>query len=399
MFDSQYKNKLITPEKAVEMIPEGGSLIHGMCMAEPPALLGAAAARLRAGDLKRIQVHSLLPVQYAMDTVLATDLSDCVDACSWFVSSGERGKVGVGLFQFVPNHFHQVPRLLCDHYELDLCVTTVSPMDEHGYFSFGTSNDFTSTVARHADKLVVEVNSHMPRVFGESLLHISEVDGVVENHLPLLEMPPVPITPEDEKIGAAISQMVPDGACIQIGAGAVPNAVCAALEGHKDLGIHTEVLGPGLAELVKKGVITGARKNLHPRKHLFTVAQGDRAMLDFMDNNPAVESYPVSYTNLPSLIARNENMISVNAVIQVDLFGQANAEYLAGHQFSGTGGQLDFVRGAYESPGGQIHPGLPFHGQGRLSLPSCAPIAPGGRGHNPPHGRPLAGDRVWSGQS
>jgi itaconate CoA-transferase len=243
--------------------------------------------------------------------------------------------------------------------ELDVLMTTVSPMDSAGYFSLGTANDYTSTAARAAKLCLVEVNRHMPRVFGDSALHISEVDAVVENHTPLVEMPPAELAPEDEAIGRAIAEMVPDGACLQLGVGALPNAVAGFLEGHRDLGIHTEVFGPGMVELIKKGVVTGRRKTLHPRKHVFTVAQGDAAMLEFMDDNPAMESYPVSYVNHPATIARNRDMISINAIIQVDLTGQCNSEFLAGHQFSGTGGQLDFVRGAFDSPGGKSI--LAFH--------------------------------------
>jgi len=356
---SEYRRKLTTPEKAVEAIQNDATLIHGLTMAEPPALLSAIAHRLRFGDLKRLKVYSLFPQRYACETLMTPYLSDQVEVYTWFVSGGERNLVQVGLNYFVPNHFHQVPRLINEFIDVDVTVTTVSPMDPSGYFSFGTANDFTSTAARRGKRLIVEVNQNMPRVFGDSLLHISEVDAIVENHVPLLEMIPEESTPEDKIIGKAISEMVPDGATIQLGVGSLPNAVAACLMEHKDLGIHTEVFCPGLVSLIKKGVITGKKKTLHPWKHVFTVAQGDTEMLRFMDDNPAMESYPVSYTNHPAVIAKNDNMISINSVIQVDLLGQCNAEFLAGHQFSGTGGQLDFVRGAFDSRGGKSI--LAFH--------------------------------------
>lgn len=147
--------------------------------------------------------------------------------------------------------------------------------------------------------------------------------------------------------------MVPDGATLQLGIGGLPNAVTANLMGHKDLGIHTEVFGPGMVDLIKNGVVTGRRKNTHPLKNVFTVAQGTREMYDFMNDNPSMESYPVSYTNDPAVIAKNDNVISINSVLEVDLLGQCNAEFLGGSQFSGTGGQLDFVRGAFNSKGGK----------------------------------------------
>ncbi|KMY66300.1 4-hydroxybutyrate CoA-transferase [Desulfocarbo indianensis] len=359
MYQDIYRRKLLTPHQAAGLIQEKMTLAHGLTMAEPPALLAAVADRLRAGDLRKLKVFSLLPLKHALETVLAPELSDCVEAISGFVSGGERGLVSVGLNYYMPNHFHQVPRLLTEFLGVDALVTTVSPMDKAGYFSFGTANDYTSTVARSAKLCIVEVNPNMPRVFGDSLLHVSEVTAVVENDEPLLEMPAVDPSPEDEAIGRAVAELVPDGACLQLGFGGLPNAVAGFLEGHRDLGVHTEVFGPGMAQLIKKGIVTGRRKNLHPRKHVFTVAQGDKDMLDFMDDNPAMVSYPVSYTNQPSIIARNEKLISINSIIQVDLLGQCNAEFLAGHQFSGTGGQLDFVRGAFDSPGGKSI--LAFH--------------------------------------
>ncbi len=359
MYQQEYRRKLTTPIKAAELIQDNMTLAHGLTMAEPPELLGAIAARLRAGDLKKLKAFCLLPLKHALDTILAPDLSDCVEVTTGFVSGGERGLVEAGLNYYMPNHFHQVPRLLTEFLGVDVLVTTVSPMDKAGYFSFGTANDYTSTVARSATLCMVEVNPNMPRVFGDSLLHISEVDAVVESDQPIQQMPEADPTPEDEVIGKAIAELIPDGACLQLGFGGVPSAVARFLEGHKNLGIHTELFCPGMVHLIKKGVINGRKKNLHPRKHIFTIAQGDQEMLDFMSDNPAMASYPVSYTNKPEVIAQNEKMISINSIIEVDLLGQCNAEYLHGHQFSGTGGQLDFVRGAFDSPGGKSI--LAFH--------------------------------------
>ncbi len=353
MFESEYKKKLTTPEGAVSAIGENDMVVHGLGLAEPPALLRAIAARLRAGDLKRIRVFSSLPLRHVCENLLAVDLMDCVEAYSQFVSTGERGLVGAGLAYFVPNHLHQVPRLLTEFIGVDVSITQVSPMDKSGYFSFGTANDFTSTAARAARLSIVEVNRFMPRVFSHAPLHLSEVDFIVENHEPVSTPPNPQPRPEDKIIARIIADMVPDGACLQLGIGALPGAVAEYLENHKDLGIHTEVFGPAMVHLIKKGVITGAHKTLHPRKHILTVALGDQEMLDFLDDNPAVESHPCSYTNHPSVIARNDRMISINAVLQVDLTGQCNAEFLHGHEFSGTGGQLDFVRGAFDSREGK----------------------------------------------
>ncbi len=364
----QYQKKLMTADDAVSSVGEGSLLIFGLALCEPQAVLWAFANRLRTGDLKKVRVFSGPPTPTALDSILALDLADCVERCTQFVGPGDRGLVSVGLNSYVPNHFHQMPRLIAECMDVDVVATTVSPMDRAGYFSFGTGNDFTSTAARCAKRVIVEVNECMPRVHGDSRIHLSEVSAVVENHVPLPELVPPPSGPVDAQIARAVAEMVPDGATFQVGIGALPAAVCGFLTDRKDLGIHTELLCPAMVDLVKSGVVTGAKKTLHPRKHVFTIATGNRDMLDFMHDNPAFESYPVSYTNHPAVIARNDHMISINGAIELDLLGQANAEFLDGHQFSGSGGQLDFVRGAYDAKGGKSI--LAFHSTARAGAVS-----------------------------
>ncbi len=349
----EYRQKLTTAQKAVERIKSGDTIVHGMSIAEPPALLFAIADRAREDDLKELEIFSFLPQEHAAKTVLAPDLSDCIQAYSWFVSGSDRALVKVGLNYFVPIYLFQLPRLLRDSMQIDVTITTVSPMDKAGYFSFGTANDYTSTAARHCKRLIVEVNENMPRVFGGSLIHISEVDAIVENHVPLLEMIPPEPKPEDAIIGRYVADLVPDGATIQLGIGGLPNAVAQYLERHIDLGIHSELFVPAMVDLIEKGVVTGRKKTLHPRKNVFTAALGTKRMYEFMHDNPSMESYPSSYVLDPAIIAKNDNMISVNSILEVDLLGQCNAEFLAGSEFSGTGGQLDFVRGAFGSHGGK----------------------------------------------
>lgn len=358
-YDKEYSWKLTTAEKAVEKIKNGSTIVHSPSAAAPPALLMAIANRARNKDLKDINIYTLFPLEQASNSYLSPDLCDCIKSYSWFVTSADRVFVKEGLDYFVPNYFHQIPRLIRDFMQVDITVTTVSPMDKAGYFSLGIANDYTSTASRHCKKLIVEVNKHMPRVFGDSLIHISEVDSIVENHVPLLEIQAVEPRPLDEKIGKLISDMIPDGATIQLGWGNIPNAIAHYLSDHKDLGIHTEVLCPGMIDLMKKGVITGHKKTLHPRKTVFTTAFGTKPMYDFMNDNPGIESYPVSYTNDPAVIAQNDNMFSINATLEVDLLGQCNSEFLEGTEFSGTGGQLDYVRGAFNSKGGRSI--LAFH--------------------------------------
>lgn len=352
-FIEEYKKKLTTPEKAVEHIKSGDTIVYNSSVAEPPALLVAIAERVRTSELRDIKIYSSLPGEYAARTILAPDLADCIQNHSWFVTASDRSSVKVGMSYYVPIYVHEIPRICRDFMSIDLVVTTVSPMDKSGFFTFGVCNDYIGDAARNAKRFAVEVNENMPRVFGDSLIHISEVDAIAENHVPLLETPFPRPRPEDEIIGKTIMEMVPDGATLEFGIGGIPNALAGFLKGHKDLGIHTGVFVPAMVDLIEKGVITGNKKNLHPRKHVFMVAQGNKQMYDFLNDNPSAESYPASYVEDPQIIAQNDNMISINTIIEIDLTGQCNSEYLAGSQFSGVGGQVDFVRGAFNSKGGK----------------------------------------------
>lgn len=352
-YRAEYKKKLTSPQKAVERIKNGDTIIHGVTLTEPPALLNAIADRARAGDLKGIKIYSFNPSVYAEKSYFSVDLCDCIETYSWFISKTARNQAAVGLCQYIPSYLHQVPKFIKENMTVDVTVTTVSPMDKAGFFSLGLSNPFTSIAARQSKMFIVEVNKNMPRVFGDSFVHISEVEAIVENHVPLLDLPLPEPKPEDEIIGKRMVELISDGAVLQLGIGTLPNAICPHLTGHKDLGIHTELLGPGMVELIKNGVINGRRKTLHRRKHIFSVCYGGKDTFDFMDDNPSMECYPSSYVMDPSVISKNDNMVAINSIIEVDLTGQCNAEFLGGFQYSGTGGQLDFVRGAYAARGGK----------------------------------------------
>jgi len=363
LYESLYREKLCSAEDAVAVVADGELVTYGAASAEPPAILWALATRLRDGSLKKVRIFSGPAMQTSLDSVLALDLSDCVERVSQFVGTGDRGLVRVGLNSYLPNHFHQLPRLVSEYLRPDFCATIVSPMDRAGFFSFGTNNDFISTATRCARRVVLEVNECMPRVHGDSRIHISEVSALVENTSELQVFTTGPTNPQDEPLARHIADMIDDGATLQIGVGTLPAMVCEFLRERNDLGIHTEYLCSSMVDLVRAGVVTGARKTLHPARHVFTIASGGPEMLDFIHDNPAFESYPVSHTNHPAVIAQNDNMISVNSVIEVDLLGQCNAEVLGGHQYSGSGGQLDFVRGAYDSKGGKSI--LAFHSTAR----------------------------------
>jgi itaconate CoA-transferase len=356
-----YQSKLTTAEQAVTTIPSGSRLSMGMFAAEPPALLKALADRAAAGAVSDLWAYYCESAPIAGDTILRYELNDRIRPYCLFVTGVERALIKRGMedggrkvIKYVPNNFHETVRLLTEEIGIDTFVCTVSPMDRHGYMSFGTGNDYSTKVARAARRLLAEVNEHMPRVYGEGAqLHVSEVAAIVENHVPLLELHVRGAAPEDEAIGGIIANMVQDGACLQMGVGALPDLVCTALKGRNDLGVHTEALNPGLVDLVRAGVVTNKRKKLDRGKTVFTFAMGQKAMYDFLDNNPGVESRPVDYVNDPRIIAQNDNVVSINATLQIDLTGACNSEHMLGHQYSATGGQLDFVRGAFASKGGK----------------------------------------------
>jgi itaconate CoA-transferase len=358
---SLYQSKLTTPADAVGRIASGATLSMGMAMTEPPALLKALADRATAGKVDDLKIYYFESTRIAGESILRYELADRIHPYCMFVTAVERALIKKGeqdggrkVLTYVPSNFSQSPRFLTEHIGIDTFLVTVSPMDRHGYFTFGTGNDYSSKVARAAKHLIVEVNNHMPRVYGSlAQLHVSEVETIVENNVALLELPVRASGPEDAMIGKMIAEMVPDGACLQMGVGALPDLVCSYLRSRKDLGIHTEALCPGMIDLIDEGVVTNRRKRLNTGKTVFTFAMGQKAMYDFLDDNPSVESHPVDYVNDPFVIAQNDNVVSINAALQIDLTGEVNAEHMLGHQYTSSGGQLDFVRGAYASRGGK----------------------------------------------
>lgn len=354
-----YESKRLTAREAIAALNSDTDIAMGMAIAEPPALLAALADRAEGGEISDLRLWYFHSLAHAGQTVLRPELLDRIRPHCMFLSQIERDlaarsddRLG-NLIEFVPTAFSESAHLLSNRVELDAFITTVSPMDRHGWFTFGTNNDYASTAARSARRLIVEVNPNMPRVFGDSLLHVSEVDAIVENDVPLLELEEGAAGTEDAAIAATIASMIEDGACLQMGIGTLPSAVCALLEDRIDLGIHTELLTPALARLIECGAVTNRRKTTYPGRTVFTFAMGDRRFYDFLHDNPSMHSAPVHIVNDPRHISKNQGVVSVNATLQIDLSGACNSEHLLGRQYSGSGGQLDFVRGACASPGGK----------------------------------------------
>ena len=358
-WNQNYRSKIVTAEAAAAVIPSRANVAMGMAVGAPPALLTALAARAGANEIEELKLWYFHSLEHAAKTVLRYDLLDRVRPHCMFLSSVERALIKRGeadgrqVIEFVPVAFSDSSRMLAERVALDAFIITVSPMDRHGWFTFGTNNDYATTAARAAKRLIVEVNPNMPRVFGESLLHISEVDAIVEHEASLHELEPCAPDEDDLKIAATIAGMIDDDACLQMGIGTLPTAVCGLLTDRKDLGIHTELLTPGLASLIECGAVTNRRKTTYRGRSVFTFAMGNRTFYDLLDDNPSMYSAPVEIVNDPRHISKNDNVVSVNATLQVDLSGACNSEHLLGRQYSGSGGQLDFVRGAQASKGGK----------------------------------------------
>jgi itaconate CoA-transferase len=357
--ENEYKAKLTDSRSAVQQIGSHSVVAIGQAVCQPPALMEALASRAEAGNIDDVKLYYMHAEEHMKRSLLRYELMGRIKPYSMFMQAAEHELIKKGeedgdrkVVYYVPNSFSQSIRFFAEHIRVDAFLVTVSPMDRNGYFTFGTNNDYTSSAARQAKRLIVEVNRHMPRVFGRSLLHISEVDAIVENDVPLLTLNPRPIHEHERKIGQRIAELIPDRACLQVGVGGVPSGVCEALIDRKDLGIHTEVLNPALAHLIQKGIVTNRWKKINPGKSVFTFAMGDEAFYEFLNDNITLESHPVNYVNEPAVIAQNDNVVSINSTIEMDLTGACNSEFVKGHQFTSTGGQLDFVRGAYASKGG-----------------------------------------------
>jgi acyl-CoA hydrolase len=236
---------------------------------------------------------------------------------------------------------------------LDVVLLQTSPPDAHGFLSLGVGVDCTLTACRQAHRIIVEVNDRMPRTMGDTFIHVSKVDAMVETSRTLCELRPETPTPVQQRVAANVASLIPDGATLQLGIGGIPNAVLACLRGHRDLGIHSEMCSDGVIELIESGVVNGSRKTLNRGKIVTGFVLGSQKLFDFVHENPAFDFRPTRYVNDPYVIARNDNMIAVNSALQVDLTGQVCADSVGTQPYSGFGGQLDFMRGAGRAKGGK----------------------------------------------
>jgi len=348
-FETLYKQKLVSAVEAAAKVKSNDSIVVGLGCGETPAILDELAKR--QDEIQGVIIHQMLPLYNY--TYFQEGMENSIRHNAWFISGYTRKLVNEKRADFTPNYFHESPALFKEYHDIKILMASVSPMDKHGYFSFGVSVDYTKTIAEHADMIILEVNEDMPRTLGDSFIHINQVDFLVNNNRPLPELPAGVADDVELKIGKYISDLIEDGSTIQLGIGGIPNAVAASLNDKHDLGIHSEMLTDGMVDLVEQGIVTNRKKSIHNGKIIGSFAAGSRKLYDFLDDNPMVEMYPVSYTNDPMVISRNDKMVSINSCIEVDLLGQCAAETIGTEQVSGTGGQTDFVRGAVKSKGGK----------------------------------------------
>jgi acyl-CoA hydrolase len=336
------------PDALLDHVGPGADLVVPIANGEPVALLDALERNAdRLHGVRVHQMHALRDRPY-----LHAAYGDRLRHVSYFLSHVTRPRFAAGELDLVPNHFSEVYPLLRHRCNDPLVIAAVSPPDRHGYFSLGTGADYVASFIGRA-RFFVEANARMPRTFGRNQLHLSQVAGWVRSDTPLIEVPPVEPSALDRRIAALVAERIPDGATIQTGIGAIPNAILAALENHRALGIHTELLSDGVIALIESGVVTGARKRNNRTKTIGTFALGTQRLYDFIADNPAVELWPATYVNDPRRIASEPGFVSINATVEVDLAGQCASETIAGHYWSSSGGQADFARGAMYSEGGQ----------------------------------------------
>jgi acyl-CoA hydrolase len=279
---------------------------------------------------------------------------------AFFYGGASRGGGQAGWIDFIPNYFSEIPaQIERGQIPADVVFSMASPMDAHGYFSLSLGADYTMAAVAKARAVVLEVNPNVPFAFGNCHVHISQVAALVESSDPVMEVGLPKIGPVQQAIGKYVADLIDDGSTLQIGYGGIPDAVVMQLTNKHDLGIHTEMIGDGILTLLESGAVTNRRKNYLPGKMVATFALGSNKLYRFMDRNPALEIHPVDFTNDPALAGQNDNLVAINATLQIDLLGQCGSESLGHLPYSGTGGQADFVRAANRSRGGKAFIVLP----------------------------------------
>ncbi len=351
-----YRARLKTAREALRCVRSGMRVyIHPGC-AEPEALVEALIER--APEVRDVEIVHLLTMGRA--DYIAPEMAGHFRHNAMFIGGNVRAAVNDGRADYTPVFLSEIEELFeSGAMPLDVALIQVSPPDSHGFCSFGVGVDTTLTAARCAQWVVAQVNTHMPRTYGDSFIHVSDLDIIVEDSRPLCELPRETITDLHRAIARNVASLIEDGATLQTGIGGLPDAVLPYLADRKDLGIHTELLSDSIIPLIEAGVVNGARKTLHPRKLVLGFALGTQKLFEFVNENPIFEFHPNAYTNDPMRIARNDNMVAVNSALQIDITGQVCSDSIGPYFYSGIGGQVDFLRGASRSKGGKPIIALP----------------------------------------
>jgi len=337
-------------DDAISHVKSGSRVfVHG-ASATPLRLLEALVGqRDRLRDVELIHLHTVGPARYA-----DRELGASFRVVNLFVGPNMRPKMDGTRVDYLPCFLSEIPQLFrSGRRPLDVALLHVSPPDAHGFCTLGTSVDVARAAAEIAPILIAQVNPRMPRVHGDGFIHIDHIHHWVDVDEPIPESPPARLGPDERAIGGFAAGLIDDGATLQMGIGAVPDAVLASLSGHKHLGIHTEMWTDGALALIKSGVVDNSRKHVHPGKTVSGFVMGTRALYDYIDDNPSVAQLDIAYVNNADVIARNDKVVAINSAVEIDLTGQICADSIGHRIISGVGGQMDFMRGASLSKGGK----------------------------------------------
>jgi len=369
--------KFITPQEAVKVVKSNDRVHMHSVAVTPHPLIKALVERGKNKEFRNVRIqhiHTEGPAPYA-----DTELEGIFQLESFFVGHNVRKQTQAGYADYIPVFLQETQRLIREGYlKVNVAMIQVSTPDKHGYVSLGTSVDATLAAVEKADTTIAIINPNVPRAFGDAMIHINDIDLFVEDDSELVVAAPGPISETDRKIGRYVAELVEDGATLQMGIGAIPNAVLSMLGNHKDLGVHSEMFADGILPLVEKGVVNGRNKKIDKGKMVATFLMGSKHLYDFIDDNPGVAMLDVSYTNRVSVIAKNPKVTAINSALQIDITGQVCADSIGTTHYSGVGGQIDFLRGASLSKGGK--PILAMPSVTAKGISKIAPILTPGAG-------------------
>jgi len=349
-WELDYKSKLQTADEALRCVESGMRVYIQPGCAEPETLVEALMRRGPfVGDVEVVHMLTMGAAPY-----VAPEMAGHFRHNAVFIGANVRQAINEGRADYTPIYLSEIEELFeSGAMPIDVALLELSPPDSHGFCSFGVGVDTSLTAAKCAKYVVAQINDQMPRTYGDSFIHVTDLDAIVDSSRPLCAMKAPQITDMHRAIASNVAGLIEDGAVLQTGIGGIPDAVLPLLMDRKDLGVHSELVSDGVIPLIEAGVLTGARKNYKPRKIILGFALGTRQLFNFLDNNPIFEFHPTSYTNDPGLIARNDNMVAINSALQVDLTGQVCSDSIGNQFYSGIGGQVDFIRGASRSKGGK----------------------------------------------